>query len=225
MNGGARLDDARVARLREAFASAAEVAGRGERCPPHEDLWGSVRGELGRRETERLVMHLGECAACATAWRLARDLRSDEPRGAVVAGSAIRFRLHWVRVAAAAAVVVAIVAVGVRLWAPGRGPAVEFRSGEGDWIEPLLREGEALPRGHCLLRWTPGPEGTAYRVRVTTEDLEPIASGRGIRVAEFLVPAQELDPVPTGARIVWQVTAHLPDGTKANSRSFTSEIR
>jgi len=225
MNGGAVLDDARVARLREAFASAAEVAGQGERCPAHEALWRSTRGELGRREAEELILHLGECTACATAWRIARDLRSDEPRAAVVTGPAIRFRLHWVRLAAAAAVVAAAVVVGIELWIPGRGPAVKFRSGEGDWIEPLEREGEALPRSQCLLRWAPGPDGTTYDVRVTTEDLDPIARGRGIRVAEFLVPAKELDPVPTGERIVWQVTAHLPDGTRVNSRSFTSEVR
>lgn len=222
MSGLGGFDDAA---LRGAFGSIAETAARGERCPAPEALWDSTAGGLDRRERTGVFLHLGECSTCATAWRLARELRAGEPPARVVRGPAPWFRAHRVHLAAAAAMLVIAVGIAVLWRQPGRGPAAEFRAKEMDWIRPAIPAGEPLARERCLLRWTPGPEGTTYDVRVTTEDLDPVARGRGLERAEFQVPAASLAGMAAGDRIVWQVTAHLPDGGTADSRSFISEVR
>jgi len=212
-------------RLRAAFASVAEVAGAGESCPSADALWEAVAGRCDRARLEAVILHLGECGACATAWRLARELREGGAEARVLPGPSRWYRRTWVQVAAAAAalVVAAGLAVQLRTSSP-RGPA-EFRGQDGDWIQPLVPESRELPRERCVLRWTPGPRGTVYDVRVVTDDLAPVARGRGSEAAEFLVPPGSLEPVPPGGRIVWQVTAHLPDGGKVDSRSFTNSVR
>lgn len=107
---------------------------------------------------------------------------------------------------------------------PGEAPA-EYRSASQDWIESLVPDAEPLSREQCILRWTSGPDGTTYDVRVTTEDLEPVSRGRGLEKAEFPLSEQSLSVLPSGGRIVWQVTAHLPDGGTSESRSFFSAVR
>ncbi len=212
-------------RLRAALAGVAEVAGTGASCPPAARLWESVRGRCDRRRLEAVILHIGECAACAAAWRLARDLRRDETGATVLAKPARWFRRTWVQAAAFAAALIVAVGLAVQLRTAHREPVSEFRGQEGDWIQPLVPSGRPLPRGRCLLRWTPGPTHTIYDVRVTTEDLRAVARSLGRDRAEFLVPPESLNGMPSGARIVWQVTAHLPDGGKADSRSFIAEIR
>jgi hypothetical protein len=223
MRGPAEIEDARNPGLRDAFASMAEVAGEGEDCPRSEDLWESARGRLGRREQEGVILHLGECTACATAWRLARDLQEGETPAVLRVAPARWFSRAWVPLAAAA-VIVAAIGLTVQFRSPEREAASAYRAQERDWIRPLAVEGP-LPRDRCLLRWTPGPAGTVYEVRVTTEDLEPVARGRGLDQAEYLVPPTALDRVPRGGKILWQVTAHLPDDSRVDSRSFTYEVQ
>jgi hypothetical protein len=213
------------ARLREAFASVAETAGTGAACPSVDALWESVAGRCDRRLREAVILHLGECTACAAAWRLARDLHRDENGAKVLEGPARWFRQTWVQVAAAAAVLLIAVSVAVQFRTGNREYAAEFRGQEGDWIQSLVPEGVALPRERCLLRWTPGPVHTVYDVRMTTEDLAPVARCKGLDLAEFLVPPEALTRMSSGARIVWQVTAHVPDGSVVESRSFTTGIR
>lgn len=218
----ARADDAR---LRQAFAAVAEVAGAGSACPSTDALWESAAGRSGPREREAVILHLAECTACAAAWRLARDLCGAEPGARILPGRPRWFRENRVQVAAIAAVLVFGAALAVQFWTTQRPSSPAFRGQEGDWIHPLVPEAETLPRASCLLRWTPGPTGTVYDVRVTTEDLVSIARSRGSDRAEFLVPPGSLTGLPAAARIVWQVTAHLPDGRKVDSRSFVAQLR
>ncbi|HVN75725.1 MAG TPA: hypothetical protein VMT19_05360 [Thermoanaerobaculaceae bacterium] len=213
------------ARLRAAFAAVAQTAGTGAACPPPDVVWESAAGRCGRRRLEAVVLHMGECGACAAAWRLARELQRAEGSGRVLTGPPRWFRRTWVQVAAAAAALVVAAGLALQLRSVHREGAAEFRGQEGDWIASLVPEAEALPRGRCVLRWTPGPKGTVFDIRVATEDLTPVARSIGESRAEFLVPPDALSRVPSGARIVWQVTAHLPDGSKADSRSFTTAIR
>ncbi len=212
-------------RLRAAFTSGAEVAGTGASCPPADALWESAAGRSDNREREAVILHLGECSACAAAWRLARDLRRDDSDAAVLAGPDRWFRRTWVQAAALAAALIVAAGLAVQLRTASREPASEFRGEEGDWIQSLVPAGRPLPRERCLLSWTPGPAHTIYDVRVTTEDLRPVARSLGRDRAEFLVPSETLKGMPPGARIVWQVTAHLPDGVKVDSRSFIVGLR
>ncbi len=218
------LSDGALARLRAAVASVGEVAGNGAACPSADHLWASATGQADRHEVEAVVLHLGECGACAAAWRLARDLGREESGVRVLAGPVRWYRHRWVQLATAAALVI-VAGLAGQFWMARRESTAEFRGQPGDWIRSLVPETEALPRDHCVLRWTAGPTGTVFDVRVTTENLTPVARHVGSDRAEFVVPRAALDPVPSGARILWQVTAHLPDATSADSKSFTTRIR
>ena len=61
-------------RLRKELAGVAEVAGDGKDCPSPDTLWLSGRDELDAADNEEVVLHIAECTACASAWKLAREL-------------------------------------------------------------------------------------------------------------------------------------------------------
>ncbi len=217
--------DSRADGLRDAFASFAEVAGAGAACPGADELWDAAAGRGERARVEAVVLHLGECGVCAAAWRVARDLQQAVAGARVLTGPRRWYRRTWVQVVAAAAALIFAAGLAVQLGTARREATAEFRGREGDWIRPLVIDGQPLERERCVLRWTPGPKGTVYDVRVLTEDLEPVARGRGLERAEFVVPAASLVRLPSGSRIVWQVTAHPPGDGTVDSRSFTSPVR
>jgi hypothetical protein len=210
--------------LREAFQSDAEILNDGERCPPTERIWRSAEGELDRPQNESLLRHLGECGACAASWRLARDLSesSGKKRAPVAAGRGSRFG-DLPMLAMAAALVLAV-ALGSQLFGPRRTEAPAFRNQQAEWLTPVGEDGGSLPRGQFLLRWAEGPEGSTYDIRVTTEDLDLLATGRRLEQAEYQVPADALEDLPGGAAVYWQVTAHLPGGRSIDSDSFLTRI-
>lgn len=217
-------EDQRNLRLRDAFASRAEPARHGETCPPADDLWKSARGGLRKKRREAVIEHLAECSSCAAAWRLARELRSERERTGGLLESVLGIRRSWIPAVAAAAMVLVVGGVAIRFGMQRRELPSDYRAAEIDWIRPA--DGiTPLPRERCVLRWTPGPKGTVFDIRVMTEDLAPVAHGRGIDRPEFTVPAPALERMPSGGRLVWQVTAHLPDGRRSDSRTFTSEVR
>jgi len=204
--------------LRDAFSSSIEIAGDGNDCPSAEALWESAHGQLGAQDEEGILMHVGECPACATAWRVARDLAADSP------GKKVRKRSGWLPMAAAAAIGFLLIGFGYVMWTGRSDIAPVYRAGGGEWLQSQVPEEEVLPRDRCLLRWTAGPEGTVYQLRVTDERLDVLARGRGLEEAQYLVPEEALLDLPPGSRIVWQVTARLPDGTTVDSTSFISRI-
>ena len=215
--------------LREALARIARVAGDGSACPPPERLHLSARGELPPPENHELVEHLAGCTACGAAWRLARDLASDAG-GEAVSDRRSEGRLLrpsvWRRAApfAAAAALILVAGLGIRyLTGPDTQPEV-YRAEMEDWLRPLGDSDAPLAREACLLRWTPGPEGTSYHVRVTDEDLRLLAVGKRLESAEFLVPAEALEELAEGASFYWQVSASLPDGRRLDSETFVSTV-
>jgi hypothetical protein len=109
-------------------------------------------------------------------------------------------------------------------WLPAGTPA-EFREPAYACGGSLIPDGEPLPRRRFVLRWSTCPEGTTYDIRVTTEDLEPIARALALDRPEFIVPESALASVPGGGRILWQVTAHLPGGGVSESRSNVTDVR
>jgi hypothetical protein len=221
----AGLDDARGERLRGALASIAAEAGGGERCPSADRLWDSAGRRLSRGPNEEVILHLGECGACASAWRLARDLGAAEAAGSAAARPAVWPRRAWIPLATAAALGLLVVGLATRqrlLF--GERPA-EYREPTAACAASLLPQAEPLRRGSCLLRWSACPEGTTYDVRVSTEDLELVVRARELDRPEFVVPGEALSAVPDGGRIIWQVTAHLPDGGVSESASYRNEVR
>ena len=214
--------DLELDRLRRAFASL-ESRAPGPGCPEPERLWAAARGELPADVVRPMVLHLVDCGACAEAWRLAREvepLRAQPP--AVVARPA-RGRPSWTFWGALAAGMTVALAASVVLHQPSeRTPG--FREGTRIDIRSLVPEGDALPRTGCVLRWSPGPEGTTYNLQVATERLEKISEARGLTSAAYQVPPQALGSLPSGAKLLWRVEAVAPDGARATSATFVSRV-
>jgi hypothetical protein len=206
--------------LRKALLEDAEPKSGGSECPKAEELWKSAGGELTKKENEEIVLHIGECGYCATAWRLAREMAEEKvPVGDSHPARAPTVR-GWAPWLAAAAVLVVAVALGLQLTGPLLERQPVYRTQEGALLAPITPDGGSLPRDGFVLRWTAGPQGTSYDVRLTTEDLDLLAQGRMLEANEFRVPEETLAELPTGARLFWQVTAHVPDGRRIDSDSF-----
>jgi hypothetical protein len=217
--------------LRRAFGELDDIAGAGDTCPASDAIWASACGRDGDLD-RALLAHVGSCGACAAAWRVARDMGGVADSalacgaGAGVSRSApVARRVPRLAALVAAAVMVAAVGVALRGPGPPMERSVEYRAPRGEWIRALVPEGQPLSRAQCLLRWTPGPAGSTYDVRVMTESLDAVAGGRGLDTAEFLVAPALLERVPGHGKLVWQVTVHLPDGARNDSRSFAHELR
>jgi hypothetical protein len=210
-------------RLREAFVLSESLPGSREECPTAERLWESAHERLSAAENEELVRHLTTCAPCSTAWRVARDLAGGE--AAMTQPVAAR-RLGWRGWAPLAAAAILIVAVGLTLEAVRVRPAGApvYRSEEGSWIRPAGDAPAALPRDGFLLRWIAGPEGSTYDVRVIATGRGPIARGYKLDRPEFRVPPSSLAGAASGTKILWQVTAYLPDGRVSDSATFIVQV-
>ena len=206
--------------LREAFTADVTLRSNGGHCPDAERIWQSATEEAPGRRDDELLLHVGECGSCAAAWRVAREMAGD--RAPVNAAGPARSswrsaRLRW---GAAAAMIVAALALGVLFTGPWKTEPPAYRAQETFQLLPAGEDGETLPRDTFVLRWTAGPGGSTYDVRVTNEKLDLLAQGRRLENSRFTVPPGALEELPSGARVFWQVTAHLPDGRRLDSDSF-----
>lgn len=222
------VDSDEMERLREGFA-ADRGAPRPDACPPPERIWRAARGELGPRDVRGVVEHVAACGECAEAWRLARAFEEEaagEEGAARPVAPAARRPARFAPWAAAAAAALALVAGG--LWWSERptGPAPEtvYRQGAEVTIHSEVPEGRALPRDHAVLTWSGAPDGSTYDLSVSTEDLRALDRAEGLEEPEYTVPAKAFDGVAQGAKVLWRVEAHLPDGRTVASPTFVIEI-
>ncbi len=211
-----------VERLREGFAVLGEKAVPGDDCPQPERLWAAAHGELRRREIHELVDHTSSCAACAEAWRLARDLGEGSQEAAPERPARPRTAAWW-RPGTLAAAALVLMVVGFQLSNLLRRAPVHRDAGEVG-IRSLVPDDQALPRQRCLLRWSGGGEGARYTVHVTDETLEAVAGGRRLEIAEYLVPEQNLAGLEPGARLLWRVEAVQPAGGRLLSETFVAVL-
>jgi hypothetical protein len=223
-------DDQQLASLRAAFA-APGPAPDPQGCPSPETIWSAVRGELPPGPMREVVEHTALCAACAEDWRLAAELNRQQAAEAATApgraGNVIQGRFgRWRPLAAAAALAAGLlIAVGVYRTGGFSPQEPAYREARHEGIRSLLAEGNALPRGNALLRWSPLPGATAYDVQVSTEDLRTVATAKGQTAAEYRVPASALASLPPGSRLLWQVDAVRADGTHETSPTFTTPLQ
>jgi hypothetical protein len=136
------------------------------------------------------------------------------------AGLATRWAPRWLAAAAALLLVTTIGVISLR----NRPPGDEFRASPGFVVESLVPAGQALPRDAFRLRWTPGPEGSRYQVRVTTEDLQVLATAADLTAPEFAVDPAAISRLPGGASVFWQVDALLPNGERLTSSTFITRV-
>lgn len=222
-------DDAQnFARLRAAFQAPAGPAPAPETCPAPETIWAGVRGELQPQQMREVLDHTASCASCAEDWRLAAEIEREASRAATAApGKVIAGRFgQWRPLAAAAALAAGLlIAVGV-YHAGDFGPQEPtYRNVEQTEVRSLLPEGQALPRQGAVLRWTPVPGATSYDVQVSTEDLQAVATAQGQTATEYRIPESGLANLAPGTRLMWQVDAVFPDGTRRGSPTFTTPLK
>ena len=222
-------DDPVPERLRTAFDTLAEDAAPGPDCADAAKIWAAACGELPPSEARALLDHALACPSCGTAWRLARQVSADG-RGAGQGASA---PVHaggggggwgWGYWVAVAAVIVAavLVPVGVYEWRVPQAPV--YREEGTHAIVPLVPEGTGLPREGFRLRWSAGPAGTRYSVRLVRSDLSVVTQADALAGTEFVVPAEALRDLSSGAVLYWRVEAHLPDGGQLVSDTFSVRL-
>ena len=220
-----------IDRLRRAFAALSSRASPGEDCPSADRIWDAVSGEVDRGVVSEIVEHAIVCPVCAEAWRLARQLKGDlaEIEGVSPRVEPLRVaHWPWYRMALLAAAAVLVVAVGLDLYIRrSSGPQPEeppYRGSPDHAIQSLLTEDAVLRRDQFILRWTPGPAGSRYSLRVATPDLTILDAVSGIASTDYRVPPSTLARLPFGTEVAWQVEAVLPDGSKIRSPTFFVRI-
>jgi hypothetical protein len=225
-------DDQELARLRAAFAAPAAIAPDPESCPAPEVIWAAVRGELPPRELREVLEHTASCTACAEDWRLAAELDRQSAATADVVttpGKVITGRFGQWRAFAGVAALAACLLIAIGLNRTGevgpKDPTYRDVPATGAVVRSLLPDGQALPRQAAVLRWTPVTGAVSYDVRVSTEDLRVVQTAQGQTATEYRVPESALAGLPPGAKLLWQVEAVFPDGTRQSSPTYGNPLQ
>lgn len=217
--------DGSSVRLREAFAGLGERAAPGPECPEPDRLWAAATAESPVEERHEIIAHMASCASCAAAFRLARGLSEEKAghAGQVVPSS--RFlRKPWLRwavplAAVAAALILAVLVPG--MWWSG---PVPYRGGETQEILSEISETAVLPRQQADLRWSAGPPGSRYEVRVLTREGRELAVESDLTAPRYRIPEAALGGVAAGTVVYWQVKAFPPDGASVVSKTFSVRL-
>ncbi|HEV8582257.1 MAG TPA: zf-HC2 domain-containing protein [Thermoanaerobaculia bacterium] len=220
-------DDQQLSKLRAAFAAPA-AAPNPESCPAPETIWAAVRGELPPRELREVVDHTAVCAACAEDWRLAAELiRESSAAPAAVPGKVLQGRFgRWRPLTAAAALAAGLlIAVGIYRLGDFGPKQPTYREAESTAIRSLMPADQPLPRQGAVLRWSPVAGAESYDVRVSTEDLRLVLTAESRKEPSYAIPESALSSLAPGTKLLWQVDAVLPDGSRRSSPTFSAVVR
>ena len=185
-----------------------------EQHPDAEELYEAAAGNLGRARRLEIIDHVAKCAECTQAWRIALEVGARQAKVSVT-------QRPW-RFALAASVVLAVGLVTYLVVPFDRGTP-EYRQGV-DPLAPVSTIGSTLPRDQFVLRWSAGPPGTTYMVRLATADLATLLAKSDIAVPELVVPSSTLVNVKAGEELFWQVEAKLPDGRRVASQTYVVRV-
>lgn len=201
----------------------AAVASASGDCTPEdvELVWRAVSGDVDVERRRDLIDRMSTNPALAQAWRVAVELSRARGAGEATGRRSVR----WLPAAVMGLAAALIVAVGVRAILVNRTPADTFRAGVAPIVESTIPSDALLPRDAVVLRWRPGPVGSRYAIRVTTEDLKVLATASDLTAAEFTVPRDALAPVPAGARLLWQVVMASSGGETISSQTFVVRVQ
>lgn len=212
-------------RLAEAFRAIDDASEAALSDRDRERIWLAVSGALPADERLELVERTAASPAYAEAWRVAHEMwRASQGMGTTHAEATPRpwrWTGQWMAAAAVLLVATTIGLVSLR----EQQTRDQFRSSPGYMLQSRVPDAGALPREAFRLQWAPGPEGSRYRIRVTTEDLVVLATAADLAVPEFSVPPPLLATLPAGATVLWQVDAYLPDGERVTSRTFVTHVK
>jgi hypothetical protein len=216
-------EDGTAARWRQAFAGLSERAAPRPDCPEPDRIWAAASAESPPAERHEIFDHIASCASCAAAFRLARGLsqeKSSQQDGQVELFPLIKPR-SWQRWGAALAAAVLVLAVLLPRWWNRPEP---YRGGEAREILSQIPDDAPLARDQAVLRWTAGPPGSLYEVRVLTRDGREIAVESGLTEAHYQIPPSALSEVSAGTILYWQVKALQPDGKNLGSKTFSVRL-
>lgn len=221
--------EGQILRWREAFAGLSERAAPGPACPEPDRLWAAATAEAPVAERQEIIAHMATCASCAGAFRLALGL-SHEQRGGAPEAELLPFSSRpWFRRTAPLAALAAalLLAVLVPAWWRGR-PAPPYRDAETTKtmeIRSQIVEGAVLPRHHAVLRWSAGPPGSRYEVRLLTREAREVAVETDLEAPSYRIPPAALAGIPTNTILYWQVKTRRPEGTIGVSKTFSVRLR
>ena len=215
--------DSDVERLRRSFQALAHSKARACSLEDLDRVWAAVRGGLPAAERRALVERIAGDPAIAEAWRVAHTLRRDDPwELSVELRHSTSVVGRWLATAAAALVAVSVVVLVSRL---DRSNGDTLRAPSGTRIESVTPGDAAMPRDEFRLRWSPGPVGSRYQVRVTTDALQVLATVADLTEPEVTIDRAALDGLTPGTRVFWQVEAALPTGERTASETFAARLR
>jgi hypothetical protein len=215
--------DDRDAPLKAAFRDLA--AASDEPCTDEEvdRIWRAAAGDLDADGRRDLVDRMAANPAAAEAWRVAQAMREVQGYGAPAAtGARHSWSPAWIGLAAALTL-----AVGLGLFQLNRAsapPADVYREQSISSVESLIPADTVLARDAFVLRWSPGPAGSRYLVRVTTDDLRVLTTVADVNTPEVTIPAAALDGAGAGSRVLWQVVTTLPSGQTVSSPTFVVRV-
>jgi hypothetical protein len=199
--------------LRRAFAARSQSPAVLTQCPASELLFEAASGALERSQQLKIVDHVSQCSECTMAWRLAMEL------GARPTAPAVRAGASWMPRFALAASVIVSVGLAAYFLIPVKEEEPSYRQAVHPLAPTSLTAGK-LARDRFLLRWSPGPPGSSYTLRLSTIELVPLFLEQNITTAEFLVPASVLANVESDQQLLWQVQIRLPDGQRVASDTY-----
>ena len=185
-----------------------------EQHPEAQELYEAASGNLERERRLQIIDHVAKCAECTQAWRIALEAGAREARVPVT-------RRPW-HFALAASVILAVGLV-TYLVIPVDQRTPQYREGV-DPLAPVSAIGVTLPRDRFVLRWSAGPPGTTYLVRLSTADLAPLLDQPDIAATELVIPSSVLANVKAGDQLFWQVEARLADGRRVASHTYVVRV-
>jgi len=217
--------------LKRSFRNPPEGARAEEDCPEPATILRAVLGELNVTRNRSVADHAAVCPSCALAWWLAREYAAEAalegqtvPETDDVSRRAGPPVLRWIPAAAILAAAVLVVVV-LAPWPREERPAPPaLRSVEYETIESLVPDGSALPADRFVLRWSSGPDGARYAIRVTDRRLDHLADAASLDRPEYTVPESALAGLAPGSLVLWQVETILPDGTRLASMTFAARL-
>lgn len=219
--------------MRRSLLAGGESKGPREDCPPADELWAAVAGELSFEGVEGLTDHLATCQLCSQLWEMARELRGAspgrdrEPLPFGVPTSTPSKTPIWRRLAPLAAVLGALALglafFGIRNPDGPDGPWV--RSGEAYELE--LSTPDKLPRERFLVEWRNAPPDSHHELLVvwsTSEAQRVVERVSGLKDSSYLLPASKLRDIPAGSTLRVTVWSHL-GGEELGRKSTTIELQ
>ena len=209
--------------LKNAFRALADTSA--DECSGEEidRIWRAASGELDADARRDLVDRMAASPAAAEAWRVAQAMREAQGYPALPAVETRHsWSPTWIGLAAALTLT-----VGLGLFQLDRSsnrPADVYRDQATTTIQSLIPSDSTMPRDAFVLKWSPGPAGSRYLVRLTTDDLRVLTTVADVNVPELTIPAATLSGVPDGARVLWQVVTTLPSGQTVSSPTFVVRV-